>query len=160
MSEIKRITNPDGSFVDTDSNTGKAKKIIRNHQGLSDVNQMGYFGNIWVRSHYFAKSGDTNGEGHKHNFDHVTLLAVGDVLVEVEGHEPKEFHAPTFIVIDKDHKHKFTALTDGVVYYCVFAVRDIDGNISDIYSEDNSPMVPHFANIAGFCKLQKLIQEK
>ena len=108
---------------------------------------MGYFGNIWVRSHYFPKAGSTNGGGHKHNFDHVTLLAVGSVLVEVEGHEPKEFHAPTFITIDKDHEHKFTALTDGVVYYCVFALRDIDGNVGDIYSEENSPLtIPHFAD--------------
>lgn len=155
-----RITNQDGSFTDIDPKTMKAKKIIRSHQGLSDVNQMGYFGNIWVRSHFFAKSGDTNGEGHTHNFDHVTLLAVGDVLVEVEGYEPKEFYAPTFIVIDKDHKHKITALTDNVVYYCVFAVRDIDGDISDIYSEDNSPFVPHFANIVDGNSLNKLIQEK
>jgi len=155
-----QTTNPDGTFVEVDSITGKVKKTIRNHQDLSDVNQMGYFGNIWVRSHYFKKVGDTNGGGHKHNFDHVTLLAVGSVLVEIEGHEPKQFHAPTFIVIDKDHKHKFTALTDDVVYYCVFAVRDIDGDVSDIYSEDNSPMVPHFANIAGFGQLHKLIQEK
>jgi hypothetical protein len=121
-------------------------KYIGEHKNESNVDQMGYFGNIWVRSHEFKKAGDTNGGGHTHNFDHVTLLAVGSVLCEVEGNEPKEFHAPTFIVIDKDKKHKFTALTDGVVYYCVFAVRDLDGNVTDIYSEDNSPFPPHFAN--------------
>ena len=100
---------------------------------------MGYFGNIWVRSHEFRKKGDTNGGGHYHNFDHVTLLAVGSVLVEVEGHDPKEFHAPTFIVIKKEHKHKFTALTDGVVYYCVFALRDENGELTDMYNGDKSP---------------------
>ena len=88
--------------------------INREDKNLSNVEHMGYYGNVWVRSHYFAKAGDTNGGGHKHNFNHVTLLAVGSVLVEVEGHTPKEFHAPTFIIIDKDHNHKFTALTDGV----------------------------------------------
>ena len=107
--------------------------------GLSDMNQMGYFGNIWVRSHTFKKAGDTNGGGHRHHFDHVTLLAVGSVLCEVEGQEPKQFDAPTFIVIPKDNKHKFTALTDGVVYYCVFALRDVDGDVTDIYSGDNTP---------------------
>ena len=92
--------------------------------------------------------------------DHVTLLAVGSVLVEMDGHEPKEFHAPTFIVIDKDHKHKFTALTDGVVYYCVFAVRDIDGEVSDLYSEDNSPNPPSFTLSLTDEEWSKLKQEK
>jgi hypothetical protein len=115
------------------------------HMNQSDVNQMGYFGNVWVRSHYFEKAGYTNGGGHKHNFDHVTLLAVGSVLCEVEGNEPKQFDAPTFIVIDKDKKHKFTALTDGVVYYCIFAMRNLDGEVADLYTDDNSP-IPFFAN--------------
>ena len=133
-------------IIQVDSETNAMKSMTRNHLDMSDINQMGYFGNIWVRSHTFAKAGDTNGGGHKHNFDHVTLLAVGSVLVEVEGQEAKEFHGPTFIVIDKDHRHKFTALTDGVVYYCVFAMRDIDGEVTNIYDSKNSP-VPYFANM-------------
>lgn len=122
-----------------DKKNGTLTDAKRSHMNLSDMQQMGYFGNIWVRSHIFEKSGDTNGGGHYHHFDHVTLLAVGSVLVEVDGHEPKEFHAPTFIVIKKEHKHKFTALTDGVVYYCVFALRDENGELTDMYNGDNSP---------------------
>ena len=138
------------------------KKIKeRKHFEMSDINQMGYFGNVWVRSHYFEKAGHTNGGGHKHNFDHVTLLAVGSVLVEVEGHDPKEFHAPTFITIDKDHRHKFTALTDGVVYYCVFALRDLDGNVTDLYDESNSPIgCPPCADITDTEHLIRLRAEK
>ena len=107
--------------------------------GVSDTNELGYFGNIWVRSHHYKQAGDTNDGGHRHHFDHVTLLAKGSIRVEVEGFEPKEFTAPTFIVIKKDHKHNITALVDDVVYYCVFALRDIDGEVTDIYSGDNSP---------------------
>lgn len=103
------------------------------------INQLGYFGNIWVRSHYFLKKGDTNGGGHKHHFDHITLLTSGSVQVDIEGYEPKTFTAPTFIVIKKEHQHKFTALEDNTIYYCVFALRDVDGNVTDIYSGDNSP---------------------
>ena len=158
--QLKVTTNIDGTIAHSDPVSLKNKRIIRSHQAMSDVDQMGYFGNVWVRSHFFTKAGDTNGGGHKHHFDHVTLLAVGSVLVEMEGHEPKEFHAPTFIVIDKDHKHKLTALTDGVVYYCVFAVRDIDGEVSDLYSEDNSPNIPNFANIISDSEWSKLKQEK
>lgn len=118
------------------------ENIVKRRQlGMSDVNQLGYFGNIWVRSHYFHKAGDHNDGGHKHHHDHVTLLAVGSVLVEVDGFEPKEFHAPTFITIKKEHHHKFTALTDGVVYYCVFALRDVNGEVTEIYSGDNSPYI-------------------
>lgn len=112
---------------------------IRDHQNLSNVFQMGYFGNIWVRSHVFKKTGDTNGGGHYHYFDHVTLVISGGVLVEVDGFEPKEFWAPKFIVIDKNHKHKFTALKDNTIYYCVFALRDNNGELTDMYTSDNSP---------------------
>ena len=157
---VTKIENPDGAIIHLDEETNKVLKIQRSHNGLSDVDQMGYFGNIWVRSHTFTKAGDTNGEGHKHNFDHVTLLAVGSVLVEIEGYEPKRFDGPTFIVIDKDHKHKFTALTDDVVYYCVFAVRDLDGEVSNIVADVNSPLVPFFANRLSDEQYEKLKQEK
>lgn len=139
MREDKRLSSLDDVVViKDDPRNGTLHDIKRSHKKLSDVSDLGYFGNIWVRSHYFAKAGDTNGDGHRHYFDHVTLLANGSVLVEVEGHEPKKFQAPTFIVVEKEHKHKITALTDDVVYYCVFALRDIDGDVTDIYSGDNT----------------------
>lgn len=123
-------------------------RLVRSDVGQSNITQMGYFGNIWVRSHQFDKVGDSNGTGHKHNFDHVTLLAVGSVKVEVDNKEAKVFHAPTFIVIDKNCRHKFTSLTDDVVYYCVFAVRDVDGEIGDICSDEHSPSsTPRFAQL-------------
>jgi hypothetical protein len=99
---------------------------------------MGIFGNIWVRSHHYAKKGDQH-RGHYHHFDHVTLVATGGVLCNVEGETPKEFWAPTFIVIAKDKKHQFTALADDTTYFCVYAVRDKDGQVTDAYSDANSP---------------------
>lgn len=102
------------------------------------IHELGYFGNIWVRQNLLEKAGH-HMQGHKHNFDHVSLLTSGRVEVEVEGYPPKEFTAPTFIVIKKEHKHKFTALEDNTSWYCVFALRDVDGNVTDIYSGDNSP---------------------
>jgi hypothetical protein len=97
--------------------------------------ELGYFGNIWVRQNIFEKEGQSH-PGHKHYFDHVTLLAKGKVKVEVEGYDAKEFEAPTFIVIKKEHEHKITALTDDALYYCVFALRDNDGNVVDEMFED------------------------
>ena len=102
--------------------------------------EMGYFGNIWVRQNELEKSGDSF-DGHKHYFDHVTLLVKGKVQVQVEGHDPKEFTAPTFIIIKKEHEHKLTALTDDVVYYCVFALRDNDGNVVDeMFADQHNPL--------------------
>jgi hypothetical protein len=102
------------------------------------TNELGYFGNIWVRQNYLEKAGDSH-PGHKHHFDHVSLLATGKVRVTVEGYPPKEFTAPTFIVIKREHNHQFEALEDGTLWYCVFALRDVDGEVTDIYSGDNSP---------------------
>lgn len=102
------------------------------------THELGYFGNVWVRQNYLAKVGDTH-PGHKHHFDHVSLLATGKVRVTVDGCSPKEFTAPTFIVIKKEHNHKFEALADGTLWYCVFALRDINGDVTDFYSGDNSP---------------------
>jgi hypothetical protein len=100
--------------------------------------ELGYFGNIWVRQNHLPKKGE-HFPGHKHKFDHVSLLARGKILVEVEGFKPKEFTAPTFIIIKKDHSHKFTALEDNTLWYCVFALRDENGELTDVYSGDNSP---------------------
>ncbi len=99
---------------------------------------LGYFGNIWVRQNVLATAGEKT-PGHKHNFDHVSLLCKGKVRVTVEGFPPKEFTAPTFIIIKKEYEHHFEALEDQSIWYCVFALRDVDGNVTDIYSGDNSP---------------------
>jgi len=101
--------------------------------------ELGYFGNIWVRQHVLERKGD-KAPGHKHFFDHVTLLTKGKVEVTVEGKEPKQFTAPTFIIIKKEQEHKIVALEDDTIYYCVFALRNIDGEvIGDIYGEQHDP---------------------
>jgi len=105
---------------------------------VNKLHELGYFGNIWVRQNLLERAGDTH-PGHKHSFDHVSLLVKGKVKVEVKGYPAKEFTAPTFIVIKKEHNHKFTALEDDTLWYCVFALRDIDGEVTDFYSGDNSP---------------------
>lgn len=101
--------------------------------------ELGFFGNIWVRQNVLHKAGDIAG-GHKHEFDHVSLLTQGTVRVEVEGYDPKEFTAPTFIIIKKEHEHDFVAMTDDVNWYCVFALRDLDGVVTDIYGDNHNPL--------------------
>lgn len=98
----------------------------------------GYVGNIWVKQNYLEKAGDTVG-GHLHYFDHVSLLAKGSVEVSIDGKNPHVFNAPTFIVIRKNHRHEIKALEDDTSWYCVFAARDIDGNVLDIVGPENEP---------------------
>lgn len=100
--------------------------------------EYGFIGNIWVRQNYLEKAGDAVG-GHQHYFDHVSLLAQGKVEVTIDDNEPKVFEAPTFIVIRKNHRHNIRALVDNTYWYCVFAVRDIYGDQTDIIPEGNDP---------------------
>jgi quercetin dioxygenase-like cupin family protein len=99
---------------------------------MTDCNELGFFGNIWVRQNMLHKAGDRHG-GHKHHFDHISLLTKGKVRVEIEGYPPKEFTAPTFIIIKKEHAHDFVALEDDVNWYCVFALRDLDGQVVEVF---------------------------
>jgi hypothetical protein len=103
---------------------------------------LGYFGNVWVRQNTLKNIGDTNGGGHKHKFDHVSLLTQGKVKVEIEGYPAKEFTAPTFIIVRKEHNHKFIALENDTVWYCIFALRDLDGQpIEELFDpEKNDPL--------------------
>lgn len=102
-----------------------------NEKITGKIGDIGFFGNVWIRQNLLENVGDSNGNGHKHKFDHVSLLTQGKVEVQIEGYEPKVFSAPTFIVVRKEHKHKFTALEPNTVWYCVFAIRDLDGQPID-----------------------------
>jgi hypothetical protein len=111
------------------------------------LSEIGYFGNIYVRQNRLA-AGQTFG-GHKHHFDHVTLLAQGKVKISMDGMEPKEFSAPTFIVIRAESRHKITALEDDTLYYCIFALRNIDGEVIDgIYGPEHDPHPLAHATVA------------
>lgn len=100
-----------------------------NDEGEKKATALGFFGNIWVHQNELPNIGSTNGNGHYHKFDHISLLTKGSVRVEVEGYDSQDFTAPTFIVIRKNKKHKFTALEPETMYFCVFALRDLDGQV-------------------------------
>jgi len=105
---------------------------------MKSIESYGFVGNIWVMHNYLELAGDTNG-GHAHTHDHITLLTAGSVEVSVNEDEPKVFTAPTFIIIKKGLSHKITALEDKTSYFCVFAMRDIDGDPTDIVDEAHLP---------------------
>ncbi len=111
--------------------------LNRNLQNIKHPksSEMGDFAGIWVRKMYYATS-STVYVGHKHNHDHLSLLATGKVIIEVEGYKPKEFIAPTFVIIRKNKEHKITALQDNTTWFCLFN-HTPDG--LDIFSRENDP---------------------
>jgi len=94
----------------------------------------GAYGNLYRRQMVVKEKG-AQVEGHQHNYDHVTYLIRGKVLMTVwkEGADGKKhpgtsreeiFQAPSAITIRKNNFHKFTALTDDAILECVYAIRD------------------------------------
>jgi hypothetical protein len=105
----------------------------------------GFVGNLYISPQPMGKTGDEIG-GHTHYFDHVGFLGKGSVEVHVEGYETKRFDAPTFVVIRKHRRHRIVALENDTRWYCVFAVRDVDGNPTEIV---NGQIDPWFIDVAG-----------
>ena len=83
---------------------------------------LGCVANLFSRMMHFKKKGDIE-QGHTHTFDHLTLLASGSLLVDVNGVKT-EFSAPHMIYINKDVKHELTALEDNTIAYCIHALRN------------------------------------
>lgn len=92
--------------------------------------------NMFAKQMCFLKAGDTE-DGHKHEFDHLTLLASGSLRVTVEGKDT-DFKAPHMIYIHAEKNHKLVALEDNTVAYCIHALRDGDG-VGDIIDPASIP---------------------
>jgi hypothetical protein len=92
--------------------------------------------NLWLRQMHFLKAGDAN-EGHIHNYDHMTLLAKGSVIVDVEGVQ-SVFVAPQMIYITKGKSHYLIAQEDDTIAYCVHALRTGERE-EDILDPDSIP---------------------
>jgi len=91
--------------------------------------------NLWVKQMVFNK-GDVN-PGHKHEFDHQTLLGVGKVKVTVNG-KSSIFEAPTIIFIKAGCEHLIEALEDGTIAYCLHPIRDGE-RVEDIMDPADIP---------------------
>lgn len=81
-------------------------------------------------------------DSHAHNFDHVTMISHGAMLIEVLDAAENVVSAVTktskmarnFVLILKGTRHRLTALEDGTVYQCVYAHRDEEGNVVEDYT--------------------------
>lgn len=63
-------------------------------------------------------------ETHSHNFDHLSILARGEVLVTIDG-VARPYAGPTCITIPAGAVHRIDALTDSV-WFCVHATDETD----------------------------------
>jgi len=97
-----------------------------------------FFGNIWISQFHMPQKG-AEIDQHEHVHDHVSLLVSGSVCVQMEDGSETIFNAPSIVLIRKNLKHKIISLSDDTLWYCVFALRDVDGNPVDQYDEDNLP---------------------
>lgn len=114
--------------------------------GQPNVN-IGCVKNLFVRQMHFAKASDSE-QGHAHQFDHMTLLAKGRMSIRIND-EVSEFSAPQMIYIKAGLQHELTALSDGVVAYCVHALREESGDIID------ADMIPKSRELHDF--IQRLV---
>lgn len=92
--------------------------------------------NTWIKQMNFKKVGDRM-LGHKHNFDHQTLIAYGSVRVYVED-KVAEFKAPTILTIQKGKEHMIEALEAGTIGYCIHAFH-FGENDEDIINPADIP---------------------
>lgn len=115
------------------TNVSKAEPVLDNPDS-PDIKLMA-LSNVFTRLMHFKKKGDVE-HGHFHSYDHATMVSAGSVSVDMY-HEDgvtcttRIFTAPTMIYIQKDRKHKLTALEDGTVCACIHALRTVDNALID-----------------------------
>lgn len=66
---------------------------------------------------------------HAHKYDHLSILASGKVVVEVDGVRG-EYTAPACINIRAGQKHTIVSLEDAV-WFCVHATEETDADLID-----------------------------
>jgi len=113
----------------------------------SPKSQLSLISNLWIKLMTFEKAGDIN-EGHKHTFDHPTLLVKGRLQVDVEG-VVSVFEAPHIVFIARDKVHTLTALEDGTVAACIHALRDGE-RVEDIVDPAMMPAGLNPNHLPGF----------
>jgi len=101
-------------------------------------------GNIFIREpDKFLKKGHIV-DNHAHNFDHVTYITHGSMLIEetdgLNGRVTKSvkkyaYELKNWVLMPKGTHHKLTALEDQTLYHCIFSHRRADtGEVVEQYT--------------------------
>ncbi len=92
--------------------------------------------NVFVRKMDFAEKGIIE-LGHRHPFDHASLVSSGAVEIQVYDDETKQllppvlYKAPSLVYIQKGVAHQITSVEDNTTVCCIHALRDEDETIID-----------------------------
>lgn len=97
-------------------------------------------GNILIRQMCFTTEGYVH-EGHEHNFDHTFFPYVGEFEIErltpdneiertVKVSAGKPFN---WVLIKAGVRHRVKALTAGAIGHCIFAHRNPQGEVVQVY---------------------------
>jgi len=93
-------------------------------------------GNVFIRPNTMTKGDVIN--GHKHNFDHTSIIFTGAVRVVAtlpDGRKVEvERAAPAHLLIKADVEHEITALEDNTEFWCVYSHRGPQGDIVQEYT--------------------------
>lgn len=98
-------------------------------------------GNIFIRPNILRQKGDKV-HGHKHKFDHMTLVRSGaihvravletGVVIEREFSADDMYHA--HVLIRAGVEHEITALVDNTEFWCIYSHRDPQGRVTQTYT--------------------------
>lgn len=93
-------------------------------------------GNLFIRPVRLRDVGSVV-VGHEHNFDHTTIVFKGAVHVRATlpggGVIERDFRSPAHFLVRKDVSHTITALEEDTVFWCVYAHRTPQGEVSQEY---------------------------
>jgi len=94
-------------------------------------------GNIFIRPNNLENVGD-KAVGHKHNFDHTTIIYKGAVHVKATAPDGSvreaDFEAPNHFLVRADTEHEITATQPHTVFWCVYSHNTPQGEVSQEYN--------------------------
>ncbi len=92
-------------------------------------------GNVFIRPNTLKEKGDFV-HGHKHNFDHTTIIFTGAAHVKATLPDgtirEADFVAPAHFLVRKDVEHEITATEPETQFWCVYSHQTPQGKISQV----------------------------
>ena len=105
-------------------------EYLDNTQSFPDVHYIA--GGVYAKMLSMKNAGDYV-ISHKHVYDHLSILATGQVLVTVDD-VATVYTAPTAVTVKAGAAHKIMALSSEVLWYCVHAIPEELIEESEIHS--------------------------
>lgn len=99
-----------------------------NEIDVKDIPIKHYFGGGVYAKETHIKAGQILAQ-HKHAFDHLSILASGEVILRVDGQNQK-FTGPSVLTIQANKHHGVMAVTD-CVWYCIHGTDCTDASLID-----------------------------